>query len=71
MTQECESGEMTSTIQYFGDEYQEISLDIGGALVITLSKIRELKMVNEKDAVHPNCRCSTVPEDSIGEQGNL
>lgn len=71
MTQEYEPGGMPSKIQYLGDEYEEVSLDIGGALVIALSKIRELEMVNEKDAfVHPNCRCSTVPEDSIREQDN-
>lgn len=72
MTEEYEPGGMPSSIQYLGDEYREISLEVGGTFRISLDEIRTLENMDLKEIViHPNCRCSTVPEDKAGGGSNV
>lgn len=71
MTEEYEAGGMPSEVQFF-DESEEVSLVVGGEIVISLSGIRNLEYMDKKEFVnHPNCRCSTVPEDWTGERSNV
>jgi len=72
MKEEYEPGGTPSKIQYFGDENEEVSLDIGGTLPIPLSEIRTLEMVADEDVtIHPNCRCSIGFNEDRGGESNV